>query len=119
MSSRAFSRRAAKSTVQETAVCARRAHLRKQAGIAWEWLAGIRLVFLPVGSQRGGQCGVGQHLAVLAEAEMRQRHRRLLADLHVRQVVVPNLLGLLALGEEQQVRLHARARRRETRRPAG
>jgi hypothetical protein len=40
---------------------------------------------------------------------MGQRQRRLLADLHVGEVVVPDLFGLPALGEEQQVGFHARA----------
>ena len=40
---------------------------------------------------------------------MLERQRGLLADLHVGQVVVPDPLGRLALGEEQQVGLHAGA----------
>ena len=48
---------------------------------------------------------------------LRERHRRLLADLHMREVVIPNLRGFLSLGEEEQVRLHSGSRAGEA--PAG
>jgi len=41
--------------------------------------------------------------------EVFERQRRLLPDLHVGQVVVPDALGRRAFREEQQLRLHARA----------
>ena len=63
----------------------------------------------------------GQQLEELFEALHRQR--RFLADLHVRQVVIPDILRAASLGEEKQVglhtgaRIHKRARRQRNNRP--
>ena len=92
------------------AACAfRLAALRQQAGVAGEWLACVVLVDQPIRREDGGQLRVGQHRTIRGKTEVRQRQRRFLADLYVRQVVVPDLFGLFALGEKQQIGFYARA----------
>ena len=58
--------------------------------------------------EHSGQVGVIEDFAVLAETEMRQCHRRLLAHLYMGEVVIPNFGGLLPSGEEQKIRIHRR-----------